>query len=123
MARKPLLKYKNVNAVSMGADITSVATNIEFQDNIGVQFIFTGTPTGTFQIQISADHAEDSQGVVTTAGNWVDIVLDPIPTAAGAPDVIYVDITQISAPWIRVHYTRTSGTGTLTSYITAKSLA
>lgn len=106
----------------MGANVTSAVTNIQFLDNIGVQFNFTGTPTGTFSVEISADYEQDTNGNVTNAGNWVSLVLSPIPAAAGAADSIYIDITQISAPWVRAKYTRTSGTGTLNGFITAKQV-
>jgi len=123
MGRKSdLLKFKNFTDVSMAADATSPATNIQFMDNIGVQLHFEGTPTGEFFVEVSIDHAQDSQGVVTTAGHWVAISLPEAAVASGADGDIYIDMTQLSAPWIRVRYARASGTGTLNGWICGKML-
>lgn len=117
-----LIKYQTVTSGSMGADVTSAVTNIEFQDNIGVQLNFTGTPVGTFAVQVSIDYGQDAYGNVTSTGNWIPISLSTTPTAAGAADQIYISLNQLDAPWIRVKYTRTSGTGTLNAYICGKQV-
>lgn len=116
-----LARFQNITNGAMTGDITSVATNIEFLDNIGIQLNFTGSPTGSFDVQISADHQEVN-GNVTVAGNWVDLVLSPAPAASGSADSIYIDMTQLSAPWLRVKYTFSSGTGTLNSFIVGKMI-
>lgn len=112
--------YQNITAASMAGNVTSAVTNIQMLDNIGVQLNFTGTPSGTFEVQVSADHAQDMFGNVTNAGNWIPLTLTPSPTASGAAGQIYIDIQETSAPWLRIVYTRTGGTGTLDGYITAK---
>lgn len=104
----------------MGASIIGPVTSVQFLDNIGFQFNFTGTPVGTFDVQVSADHSQDLEGNVTVAGNWTSIPFSTQPAAAGAGATIYIDINQISAPYMRAIYTRTSGTGTLNAFITAK---
>lgn len=123
MGRKnALLKFQTVTSGDMSGDITSAVTNIQFLDNVGIQLNFAGTPTGNFFVQISADYEQDAQGNVVNAGNWISLTLSPSPVASGSADNIYIDITQISAPWIRVFYDRTSGTGTLNAFITAKMI-
>lgn len=119
---KNVLKtYHAITNGDMSGDITSPVTSTQFLDNIGIQLNFTGTPTGTFQIQYSADYNQDSQGNVINAGNWItNSLITPTPAASGSADQIYIDLTQISSPWVRVKYVRTSGTGTLNMYITAK---
>lgn len=105
--------------------ITSSVSNIQNLDNIGIQLNFTGTPNGTFFVQVSADYAQQVMGgvaVVTNAGNWITVTLPTTPVASGSANQIYIDLNQLSAPWIRVQYTNTSGTGTLNAFITAKSL-
>lgn len=115
--------FRNIAAGDMSqATITSSVTNIQFLDNIGIQLTFTGAPVGTFEVQVSADYAQDDNGNVTNAGNWTSITLSPSPAAAGSGSTIYIDMNQLSAPWIRVKYTKTSGTGTLNGYITGKQL-
>lgn len=124
MSRKNnLLRFQNiVNGDMSQASITSTVSNIQFLDNIGIQLNFTGTPTGSFAVQLSIDYAQDDQGNVTNAGNWVPITFTTPPVAAGAPGTIYLDLNQLSAPWIRVVYTKGSSTGTLQGFITGKML-
>lgn len=124
MAQKgSLFQYHNiVNGNMASATITSAVTNIEFLDNIGLQLVFTGAPVGSFAVQVSASYDQDSLGNVLNAGTWTAITLTPAPIASGAGGDIYIDINQTSSPWIRVVYTKTSGTGTLNSFITAKAV-
>ena len=111
--------------------LTSQVTNINSLDDIGYQFDWTGTPTGTFQIQVSADYNQDDRGNVLNVGNWVPLLLSywngstfvngtTIPTSVGSP--VYIDLALLSAPWIRAVYTNASSTGTLNAYVTAKML-
>lgn len=124
MPRKnTLLKFHNIIAGDMSAaSITSAVTNIQFLDNIGVQFNFTGTPNGTFAVQVSADYAQDSNGNVQVAGNWIPVTLPSTPVAAGAAGQVYIDLNQLSSPWIRIVYTKVSGTGVLDGFITGKEI-
>lgn len=115
-----LVKYQNIVAQSMAGNVTSAVTNIEGLDNVGIQLVWTVAPVGTFSVQVSADYAQDYLGNVTVAGNWVTVTLSPAITASGTADTAYIDMSNLSAPWIRVVYTRTSGSGTLNGYITAK---
>lgn len=132
-----LLKYQTVTDGDMSeSSITSAVTNIQYLDDIGLQLNWTGSPTGTFAIQVSADYAQDganSPGTpnVLNAGNWVPIsftywngsafvTATSIPTSVGSP--IYIDLALLSAPWIRIVYTRGSGSGTLDAFITAKEV-
>ncbi len=130
-SRKNNLKhFDTIAAGDMSqASLTSAVTDIQFLDDIGLQFTFTGSPVGTFAIQVSANYSQDLNGNVQRVGNWVPITMTywdgaafvtgtSIPTSVGSP--IYVDLALLSAPYIRVVYTKGSGTGVLTSTITAK---
>lgn len=133
MSRKNnLLAFNNIVAGDMStASLTSTVTNIQFLDDIGLELVWTASPVGNFQVQVSIDYAQDNSSPpnVTSTGNWVPLVLTywngsafvtgtDIPTSLGS--AIYLDLALLSAPWIRVVYTKSSGTGTLNSYITAK---
>jgi len=112
-----------INGAMTGTSvITSNALNIRFLDNIGVQFNFTGTPTGSFQVLVSADHEQDPEGNVTVPGTFIPITLTPAPVASGVAGQIYIDLNQLSAPWMEVQYTNSSGSGTLNAFATAKSV-
>lgn len=115
-----LLAFQTLSSVSMSANVTSSVTNIAYLDNIGVQFNFTGAPVGTFNVQVSADYNEDTQRNVINPGSWTSLTLSPAPTAAAAASTIYVDLNQLSAPWIRSGYTASSGSGVLSTYVTGK---
>ena len=122
MSRKSnLLKFHNIVAGDLSTTITSAVTSIQWLDNIGVQLnITTSSASGTFTVQVSADYAQDELGNVQNAGNWVPILFPTPPITTGVNETIYIDLNQLSAPWIRVVYTPTSGTGTIDGYITGK---
>lgn len=119
-----LRKFKNISSGDMSAaSITSLVTNIQWLDNVGIQLNWTGTsPVGTVSVEVSADYEQDDQGNVTNAGNWVAITLSPTPSVSGNSGSIYLDLNQLSAPWIRTKYTKVSGIGTLNSFITGKQV-
>lgn len=102
--------------------ITSPAVHILNLDNVYMQLDFTGTPTGTFDVQVSGDHREDQEGNVLVAGHWISLVLSPVPAAAGSANDIGIDLNQLGAPWIRVVYTNASGTGVLNAFVSGKGL-
>lgn len=112
--------------------LTSPVTNLQCLDDIGYQFSWTGSPVGTFQIQVSADYYQDAQGNVQNAGHWVPLTFTylsgantftsatTIPTSVGSP--IYLDLPLLSAPWLRAVYTNISGTGVLKMNIACKEV-
>lgn len=114
----------------MTGTLTSAVTCIQWLDNIGIQFNWTGAPVGSFAIQVSADYVQDPEGRVTNPGNWIPLTLtylsapnvftsaQSVPTSVGSP--IYIDLNQLSSPWIRSVYTSVSGSGILNALITAK---
>jgi hypothetical protein len=104
------------------ASITSQVMPIINEDNVAFQIVWSGAPVGTFDVQVSVDHAQDSQGNVSNTGTWLSLTLSSPVAAAGSAGNAYVDINQISAPYIRVVYTKTSGTGTLNIWAAAKGV-
>lgn len=121
-AKNSILKFQNIVSGDMSqATITSSISNIQFLDDIGIQLVWTGTsPVGTAAVEISIDHAQDSLGNVTVAGTWT--ALSAGTAVSGNSGNIFFDVYGISAPWIRVKYTKTSGIGTLNSYLCAKAI-
>ncbi len=103
-------------AGEMSNGFTSVPTNIQGLDNDGYQMDFTGAPTGTFAVQVSANYQQDFLGNVLAAGNWIPISLPTTPAAAGTTGNIYLDLNQLSAPWVRLVYVSTvAGQQTITT--------
>ena len=133
--KNQITKFQIISSGNMSvSSIVSSVSSIEFLDDVGIQLNWSGSPTGTFSVQVSADYSQDTSSPpnVTNAGNWAPLVLTywtgsafvtttAIPTSLGSP--IYLDLALLSAPWIRTVYTKTSGSGTLDAFITAKSVS
>ncbi len=120
MAYNILKPVQLISAGDMSGSITSGAVEIMLQDNVGIQLKWTGTPTGSFDVQISSDHLQGIDGQV--AGNWISLPLSPAISAAGSPDVAYIDLNQMSARYLRVVYNRTGGTGSLDCIVVGKGI-
>lgn len=120
--KNQLSKFKIVSAGDMSqATVTSTVVNIQGLDNIGIQVnILTGTANGTLSVQTSIDHAE---GTAVATGNWVSLPSTYTQTiASGSPANVIWDLNQISAPFIRLLYTKTSGTGTFDAFVCGKMI-
>lgn len=115
--------YQIISSGDMSqASITSSVTNITYLDNICIQLVFTGSPTGNFAVQGSNTYEQDNNGNVVNAGTWTALDLTPSPAATGSGSNILIDLNQLSFPYIRVVYTKDSGTGTLNATISGKQL-
>lgn len=110
MAGKDFLSPVTILAAGdMTGDLASSAVDVMTFDNVGFQFVWTGTPEGDFGVQVSLD------GV-----NWSAYTLSPMPSATGSAGNEYVEINQTTAKFIRATYTATSSTGSLTILISGK---
>lgn len=118
-SKNALTPYHVINAVSMGATITGAAVNIQYLDNISIQLIFTGSPVGTVSLEGSLSYAQSSTGAVINAGTWTPLGVTYAISAAGD---LLIDLNEMSFPWIRIKYTRSSGSGTLDGYISGKAI-
>lgn len=103
------MRVKNLNmipngAVSLGASANLAAVSLEHISNYSIQIVFTGTPSGTFKLQCSNDELSPS--------NWTDVgSSDQAVTTAG--DLVW-NVENAGYKWVRVVYTRSSSTGSLT---------
>lgn len=110
-----------INAVSMGASITSSPTIIQKLSMINYSVSWAGTsPVGVITVQASDDYALNSDGTVKTAGTWNTLPLSDTCDVSGNTGNGMIDIDQLAAYAIRLVYTRTSGTGTMSAIISAK---
>lgn len=121
---KPNLQVPLINAVSMASSITSMPTSINRIPGISYDIVWTGTPTGTFSIQVSNTYSQDANGNVVTAGNWTSIPSDAFsgtyPSAEGSAGNGFIDVVGTEAAWVRLVYTAVSGSGNLTVVVAAK---
>ena len=85
--------------------------------NYSLQIVFTGTPGGNFRLQVSNDLGNPSAAkdvnVNADIQNWTDVA-DSSITVSAAGDVFY-DVRDSAARWVRVLWTQTGGSGTITS--------
>lgn len=104
-----------LDGYSMVNSVNSTPFRLEGYDEVGIQAVFTGSPTGTFKVQISVQQGSDEVG--TGVNNWTDVANSS--QAVTASGNIFWDL-RTGAKWVRVVYTFTSGTGNLTVQMFAK---
>jgi hypothetical protein len=110
---------KVIDAGSMSGDLDSGIINsaqgdssVSFLDNIGFQFVWTGTPTGTIAVLASID------GINFTALDFSPVITQP----AGSASSSLANVNQFPFKWIKVTYTRESGSGSLTAWMSAREI-
>lgn len=80
-----------------------------------IQLKYTGSPAGTFKLQASNDPGSiNSSDAANQApiSNWTDVA-DSTITVAAAGDCMYT-VENAGYNWVRVVWTPTSGSGSLT---------
>lgn len=114
MSKNQIKNFNLINGVSTAATITSDAVDIEFLDNVGLNIDWTGTTNGTITVECSN---------LSTPSSFKALTFDPVlAQPAGVAGGYLVDINNASWSFIRVVFTRTSGTGTLTVSLAAKGV-
>jgi hypothetical protein len=103
-----LFNKKTHDAVSAGADIAGVSVLIADSMLVAVHSIVTGSPTGTLTIQGSNVDSDSSYVTLTTH-------------ALSGSAALFLDNYQPGYIFIRAKYTFSSGSGTLTVYISGKA--
>lgn len=104
-----VFEYQLVSAHSMAESYTSPSQSLNQTSMCCVQAVFSGVPVGSLKLQISNDNSNwsdytGSDYAVTTAGN------------------VSWNVSNIGFQYIRVVYTRTSGTGSLSITVNGKGV-
>lgn len=102
-----VLNLRIVSSGDMSASITSSATNINEVVSYAVQAVFTGSPVGSLSLEGSND-------------NTTYTVISSSTAAVSAAGSYLVNVELPAYSYVRLVYTRTSGTGTLNATINAK---
>ena len=119
MAVKNVLeRYKSVDAGDASAQIISPPTSIKFLDNVLFELLFSGAPAGSFYIEVSNDYNPNTND----PGVWIPLDFQASDVLVSGPIDIMAEINQSPAPYIRVRWEPTSGTGALTIWISAKQV-
>jgi hypothetical protein len=115
-----------INNVSMATSITGPATIIQMLPGISYDIVWTGTPTGTFQVQVSNTYSVANNGAVYNAGSWNTLPTSSFtgtyPVPSGSAGNGFLDVVGTEAYAVRLVYTATSGSGNLTVVAAAKVL-
>jgi len=107
-----------------GYSFTSDPIPIRFTSKIGMTAYFTGTPSGTLKMQQTSEAPDDSVSRMAPGKNgsggvaWTDITgSSQTISAAGSQ---YFEKANVCSGFIRVVYTATSGTSTVSVWVTGK---
>lgn len=93
--------------VSMGASFNSTVLDLDYTTDASITAVWTGSPVGSLKLQISNDIVDVGTSVV----NWIDYT-DSTYAVTAAGSFVW-NISRANYRWLRVSYTRTSGTGTM----------
>lgn len=99
------------------ATLTSQTVDLTNMIGFSIQSVTTGNGIGTLAIQGSNDNVINetfSSGVT----NWTTIVT----AAVAAPGTIMMNVSDVYYRWTRLVYTRTSGSGSISSTMQAKGV-
>lgn len=100
------------------ASITSSPTNVHSCDTVGWQIKWSGG-TGTLSYEVSNNYDRQAN-----TGDWTELsaaAFSPSLThPAGSASSTTVRIPDCDVEWVRVKYTRTSGSGNLEAWVKGK---
>jgi len=101
------------DATSLGATTSSDATNVQYLDKASIFVEWTGTvPVGAITVQ--ARNKSD--------GTWYDLDFGSAISVSGATGSHSIVLNEVPFVDIRLTYTRTSGTGTITATLVSKAV-
>lgn len=106
------------------ASLNSVGIDLNQTVLYSIQAVFTGAPVGTLKLQISNDFvATPTAGGANLASavtHWTDYTGSSYSVSA-AGDFAW-NVFDVGYRWVRMVYTKTSGTGSLTATFCGKGL-
>lgn len=105
-----------LSGTDMSIGITSDPIWLGHIANYSIQIVFTGTPVGSFKLQMSNDDGRITQPTIQTQDfgviNYTDIA-DSNQAISAAGNHAYT-VENAGYRWVRLVYTPTSGSGTIT---------
>ena len=105
------------DSTDLSSDATSQPISIEHILNYAIQLVFTGTPNGSFKLQASCDEGDPNAPQESerddNISNWTDISGSSQSISAAGSHLWTV--ADAGYKWVRVVWTVSSSSGTLTS--------
>lgn len=112
MSKNVLTKYPLISNGNMTGNLTSAAVWEMWQDNIGIQVTWSGTPTGTLAVNGSVD------GVTFYPLTFNPALTQPAGSAGG----YLINVNQFPFQYLTFTYTASSGSGTLNALLSSKEI-
>lgn len=109
MPYKNILNVKMVDAGDMSSSITSSAIDLSSTQGFSIQAYWSGSPSGSFQLEVS-----------NNLGSTWAVYQDSDVTLPVAGNQIFWNVSEVHFDQVRLVYTATSGSGTLTAWINCK---
>lgn len=122
MSARPFLKAKAGAAMNLAANANSEPQEIFQLSLISYGVVWSGSPTGVFTIQVSNDYVPGSSlnSAPVNAGSWDTLTGADTASPSGSGGHALLEAPLTGAAYMRLHYEKTSGTGSATPYPSAK---
>lgn len=102
----------------MSASVSTAGVDFLSLPYGSIRASWTGTPTGAFKVEGSIDNVPNAASVV----NWDDTGILVIDAPSGSAGASFINLVGIGFRWLRLTYTRSSGTGALNVTIFGKGM-
>ena len=111
-----------INGAAVASTVTSTPVHIMYLDNVGIQYVWTGTPTCTLSVLVSNQTVAGSNPPAPVAGSFTALTLTGLVNPAGSAGTFWIDLNQLGAEWVEAQYASCSGSGTLSAFLSAKGV-
>lgn len=118
------MKFDPVQIITSGdmaqSAINSKGIDLNQQYVYAIQAVWTGSPVGTLKIQVSNDIVPDGVGgdQASNVVNWTDYT-NSSQSISGAGNFVW-NVLEAGYRWVRLVYTKTSGSGTINAVFSGK---
>lgn len=112
-----LKPVKFISAQDLSSSFTANLPSTLQVDLVGIQLNYTGSPVGIIEVQGSLDNVNFSSMLLSVNGSSATSIAIPTNTSP-----IAIDLYGSAMPYLRIKYTRTSGTGSMDGFVTYKRL-
>lgn len=118
MSRKNVNNFVAFNDVVDGYGVESEVSSIAFLDNVSYQVEWTGDLEGTFAVLASNNYDK-----VKNLGTFYELTFSPgLGAATGTPGGYLINLNQLPFKDVKMSFTPSAGSGTLTIIINSKMI-